>query len=179
MDPRSIQHPSFLSVCANRTILALSCLHPLLPKSPYNSPQQVKSGCLHIVGGVYQSRLQITIIAYYCNSDGEGVCSLLIRPASCSPPKPMSHFLVSVRTFPDSREAVAHGFSPLRERIGGLQTGLRMLSKRSMRVFGAVLSVCLASAACKKNPQLVALPPSKSPKPLRLRPRRPCRNLSI
>ena len=31
-----------------------------------------------------------------------------------------------------------------------------MLSKRSMRVFGAVLSVCLAFGSCKKNPQLVA-----------------------
>ena len=43
-----------------------------------------------------------------------------------------------------------------RERIAGLQTGLRVLSKRSMRVFGAVLSVCLAFGSCKKNPQLVA-----------------------
>jgi Polysaccharide deacetylase/Transposase, Mutator family len=39
--------------------------------------------------------------------------------------------------------------------IAGLQTRLRVLSKRSMRVFGAVLSVCLAFGACKKNPRLV------------------------
>ena len=33
---------------------------------------------------------------------------------------------------------------------------LRMLSKRSMRFFGVVLSVCVAFASCKKNPRLVA-----------------------
>ena len=33
---------------------------------------------------------------------------------------------------------------------------LRMLSKRSIRLSGVLLSVCLAFASCKKNPQLVA-----------------------
>ena len=38
-----------------------------------NRPTTARNGkgrCLHIVGGVYQSRLQITIIAYYCKGDG-------------------------------------------------------------------------------------------------------------
>ena len=48
------------------------------------------------------------------------------------------------------------GFFPFRERITGLQTGLRTLSQRSMHVCGVVLSVCLAFAACKKNPRVVA-----------------------
>jgi hypothetical protein len=47
--------------------------------------------------------------------------------------------LFSLRKYPDSRR-----------RIQGLQTGLRMLSDRKMRFFGAVLSVCLAFAACKE-----------------------------
>ena len=38
-----------------------------------------------------------------------------------------------------------------RQPIQGLQTGLRMLSDPIMRFFGAVLSVCLAFAACKKE----------------------------
>ena len=37
-----------------------------------------------------------------------------------------------------------------------MQTGLPMVSKRSMRVFAALLSLCLAFVACKKNPQVVA-----------------------
>ena len=43
-----------------------------------------------------------------------------------------------------------------RQPIQGLQTGLRMLSDPIMRFFGAVLSVCLAFAACKKSSRLAS-----------------------
>ena len=55
---------------------------------------------------------------------------------------------------------------------------LRMLSKRSMRLFGGALAICLALTACKKKAQLVA-PAAQEAAKATPAPSDPSRNRSI